>query len=96
MTIDGREYSKDEAVVILNQLMSDMGVTMFAGVAESLSKEQNLVWKLDGDEERMYPIDEVLEELEADTLSEDDTALIASLKEANSCGASDVLLMRGW
>ncbi len=97
ISVAGMDFTREAAVKILKGLVSDVNSSIFLGTYTTVCKTSSLTWRLENDEERMFEIADMIEDLkdEEDTDDKDDFLLAYLLKLRND-GVTDVVLARGW
>lgn len=77
----------------LQQLIDELSCNAFLGVCHTVDRGTALSWHLLDDEERMQPIDALIEELEELNTSNKDLLVLKTLEQK---GITEVVLIRGW
>jgi len=75
----------------LDKQVTALGINAFICVYYAVQKDNTLAWKLDNDEERMFDIDELINES-----AEEDSELMTILTDFASKGVSNIVLAKGW
>ena len=78
--------------MILQQEVDKLNCNAFIGVCYSVDKHSKLAWRIEDDEERICPIDELIDDLKELEDSDDLTTLRSLAKK----GITEVVLIRGW
>jgi len=76
----------------LQEQVDELNCNAFIGVCHPIDKHSELVWHIEEDEERMQPIDDLIDELK-DIEDSDDLVVLKSLAKK---GITEVVLIRGW
>ena len=78
----------------LQQQVDELLCDAFIGCVLNIEKHSPLAWHVSDDEERMKPINELIEELEAEKGDDQDDLPI--LKSLAAKGITEIILIREW
>ena len=83
---------EDHKEKTLQEQVDELLCNAFIGVCHPINKHSELAWHVEENEERMRPIDELIDELK-NTEDSDDFIKLRSLAKK---GITEVVLIRGW